>query len=130
MPNQRDLQLEKYGIDKNRYRELKYFCLQYDSKKERIRQLRIGLKAVNYTGSSKTNKITSSTENAALKIAELQKDIELIEQTAIEADSSIYQQIITNVTQGIPYEYIPVPCCKDYFYSKRRRFFYLLDLKK
>lgn len=130
MPNQRDLQLERYDIDKYRYRELKYFCLQYDSKKERIRQLRIGLKAVNYTGGSKTNKITSSTENVALKIEELQKDIELIEQTAIEADSSIYQQIITNVTQNIPYEYLDVPCGRRQFYQARWYFFFLLSFKK
>ena len=129
MPNNRDLQLDKYKISKNRYRELKYFCLQYEEKKKALSDLR-GLKGVSYTGGSKSSKKTSVTESQALKAIEIQKDIELIEQTAIEADSSIYQQIIKNVTQGIQPEYMPMPCCKDYFYKKRRKFFCLLNLKK
>lgn len=111
MPNQRDLQLDKYKISKNRYRELKYFCLQYEEKKKALSVFR-------------ERKDLNCQE--ALK---LQKDIEMIERTAIEADSSIYKQIIKNVTQGIQPEHMPMPCGRKYFYKIRSRFFCILDIK-
>lgn len=112
MPNQRDLQLDKYKISKNRYRELKYFCLQYEEKKKALSVFR-------------ERKDLNCQE--ALK---LQKDIEMIERTAIEADSSIYKQIIKNVTQNTSYEYMFVPSGRRHFYEIRNKFFYLLDNKK
>ena len=39
MPNKRDLRMEKYKISTNRYRELKYFCMQYREKKSRLRAI-------------------------------------------------------------------------------------------
>ena len=35
-----DIRLDKYQISRNRYRELKYMCLQYREKKDEIRDLR------------------------------------------------------------------------------------------
>ena len=40
MPRRRDLKLDKYGISKEAYRELRSFCLQYEEKKARLQQLR------------------------------------------------------------------------------------------
>lgn len=66
----------------------------------------------------------------AAKKGSVEKDVELIEQTAIEADSELYQFIIKNVTEGIPWEYMEVPCGRRQFYEARRTFFVLLSKKR
>lgn len=69
-------------------------------------------------------------ERTAIHNAMLQTDIELIEQTAMEADADIYQWLIKNVTEGIPYEWLNVPRGRKQFYESRRYFFYLLAQKR
>ena len=71
------------------------------------------------------------TEKKAMAAAKLSSDCELIEQTAIEADAAIYTWIIKNVTEEeSPWEYLNAPKGRRQFYESRRRFFYLLALKK
>lgn len=57
-------------------------------------------------------------------------DLELIEQSAVEADPDIFPYILKNVTEGIPYEYMDVPCGRKQFYEARRVFFILLAQKR
>lgn len=129
MSNEKDLSLEKYGISKIRYRELKYFCLQYFEKKQQISSL-LGIRAVVNDGMPKGNKTSDPTAIIAARIAELQGEIEMIEQTAFEAAPGMCEQLIKNVTEGIPYEYMGVPCGRKQFYIARRKFFYLLSEKR
>lgn len=74
--------------------------------------------------------ISNPTANQGEEIAQLKKDIELIEQTAIEADSELYQCILENVTKDVPWEYLDIPLSRRSFYYRRRKFFFLLSLKK
>ena len=60
----------------------------------------------------------------------MQRDLEMIEQTAIEADAEIYTYIISNVADGVPWEYLGVPYSRATFYRRVRKFFWLLDKKK
>lgn len=129
MPKHRDLILDDYGISKYAYRELKNFCLQYGEKKQKLSALR-GLSAITYSGMPHSTNVSNPTQNNAEKAIKYQKDIELIEQTAIEVDSGIYQGIIANVTTGASYFDLIVPCSKDYFYEHRRIFFYMLAKKR
>lgn len=125
----RNTHLEKNGISHDKYMELKYFCKQYPEKKEKLCSLS-ELKAVTYSGMPHGTEIDKPTERMALLKERLQNDIALIEQTAIEADSSIYQEILKNVTEGISYFYLDVPCSKKYFYHAKDKFFILLAEKK
>ena len=130
MPNKRDIKLDKYGLSKYKYRELKNFCLQY---REKIaeRNSYCGISAVRLTGVPGAGGISDPTFNAAARIEKLDRDILLIEQTAIEVDAILYPYIISNVADGIPYEYMNnPPCGRRQFYEARRKFFYLLSLKK
>jgi len=59
---------------------------------------------------------------------------ELIEQTALETDSSIYQSLLINITTGATYEQIiacgiKILCGRRQFYEKRKKFFWILDSK-
>ena len=67
--------------------ELKFFCLQYEELKAKI------------------NKCVDISEKEKLI-----KKCKMVEQAAVQADSSIYTYIIKNVTQKIPYECLGVPC--------------------
>lgn len=129
MPNSRDVSLNKYGISKWKYRELKYFCLQYNEKKQKAQDI-IGLHGMINNGMPKSTLVNLPVENQALKLTSLDDDIKLIEQTALEAAPDICQCIIKSVTEGITYEYMAVPCGRKQFYEARRKFFYLLSQKR
>lgn len=129
MSKQKDLNLEKYKISKYRYRELKYFCLQYDEKKQRLAALR-GLEAVTYSSEPHGRGISDPTAAKAERAQQLARDVELIEQTAMEVDSANYRSLLANVTSAnLPYEYLSPACGRRQFYEDRRKFFYLLDEK-
>lgn len=130
MPNKRDLNLSKCKISKYRYRELRNFCLQYGDKKQELATLR-GLSAVSCDGMPHGSAANNPTQSKAEKATRLSKDIELIEQTAIEADGSIYRSLLANISNtDMPYEVLPVPCGRRQFYEIRHKFFYLLDKNK
>ena len=124
-----DIKLDEYQISRNAYRELKYFCLQYREKLERIKDISSG-KAITYTGMPHATAPGNPTVRTAEKLEPLRQDIELIEQTAIEASAELYQYLIKNVGYGIPYELLCVPCGRNQFYKTRRKFFFLLSYKK
>lgn len=125
----REMKLSDYNISTAKYNELKYFCMQYEEKKKEL-QMGYGLSAIANDGLPKGNTTGNPTEQTAIRNTMLQKDIELIEQTVIEADSNIYQWLIKNVTEGITYEYMNVPKGRKQFYESRRYFFYLLAQKR
>ena len=130
MSKERDLRLDEYGISWRRYRELKYFCMQYNEKKEKIKAT-IGVPAVNYSRTVGGNKsIYSQTEIQAIKVDKLSDDVKLIEDTINEVDNTIYKQLLENITENVPYEYLQVPCGRRQFYIARRKFFYLLSQKR
>lgn len=117
----------KHHISNLKYRELRNFCLQYNEKKKEIQY---GLSSVVADGMPRGNATSNPTESMAIRNEMLRKDMELIEQTAIEADSSLYQYILKNVTEGVAYEYMDIPAGKSTFYEARRMFFYLLAQKR
>lgn len=128
--SKKDLSLKKYNISKERYRELKYFCLQYGEWKRQL-SFGVSLQPQKLTGlPNAQNQTSNPTEDAAVKLYELRDKCALVEQAAIEADAELYQYLLKNVTQGIPYEYMPVPCGRRQFYELRRKFFFLLSKKR
>ena len=125
----RDIKLSDYNISRKKYNELKYFCMQYGEKKQKL-SAGYGLKAVVNDGMPRGNLSGNPTEQAAFRNVLLQKDVELIEQSAMEADPRIYLWILKNVTEGIPYEWLDAPISRTKFYDTRRYFFYLLAQKR
>lgn len=125
----RDMKLSDYNISRAKYNELKYFCMQYEEKQQELHKS-YGIGAVVSDGMPKGNLPGNPTEREAIKRVMLQRDVELIEQTAIEADPEIYKWLMKNVTEGIPYEWLNVPMGRRKFYESRRYFFYLLSQKR
>lgn len=131
MGQKRDLRLDGYGISKARYRELYYFCLQYReflSEKQACYTLD-GRIMPEQTRIRKTGR-SDPTANKAERAYILGKNIELIEQTVIEASGNLYPWLLKALTEGLGYNDIMPPCGKNEFYTTRRRFYFLLSLKK
>lgn len=127
----RDMTWEDYGISKNRYAELKAFCLQYEEKKSKINR---GVGAMNYDGMPNSNYKENSLETKAIRNVMYQEDCEMIEQAAIATSAEIYQYIIKSVTNDLSYRFIEydeklgrIPVGKTEFYAMRRLFYYYLD---
>lgn len=123
-----------YWISKYRYYELKYFCLQYYEWKQKYYELEM----TQQYGScicpiSRTNSIRDKTGDTAIKMADIKRKMELIEQTCIMADSELYDYIFQGVTCGYGYTYLQtvlqIPCSKDTYYDRYHKFFYILSKK-
>lgn len=121
----------KYHIDKHRYYELKHFCLQYPIWKKRYLYAD-GYKAkADSDNVRKTNAVTDPTFHFADERIYWLDKMKLIEQAAIGADPDIANYILRAVTEGLSYTtlktYLNIPCGKDMYYDRYRRFFWLLD---
>lgn len=121
----------KYWIDKHRHYELKHFCLQYPIWKREYDLFDDGLNASSFERRYSTNTPSDPTSNLALKRAYYSEKIGLIERAAIETDDVLYNYILKAVTEGLSYTYLRntlrIPCSKDLYYDRYRRFFWLLS---
>lgn len=122
----------KYWIDKHRHYELKHFCLQYPNWKRAYAEFNnasIPSSTIDWT---RTNTMPGDpTAKRALKKAYYVERIKLIEQTAKETDACLYEYILEGVTEERSYAYLKtklgIPCGRDMYYDRYRRFFWLLD---
>ena len=122
----------KYHIDKHRHYELKHFCLQYPEWKRTyatIDEPYISLSSID--NMPKGNLPGDPTARRAMTRVQLIERIEMIERVAKEADQQLYNYILKAVTEGLSYTYLKsrldIPCGKDMYYDRYRRFFWLLS---
>ena len=109
---------EKYGISKERYEELRAFCLQYKEYKTRLRKLKSGVMSC------------ASVD----EIKNVEEKIKLIEKCVKEVCASVpgvNYALLRNVTEHkCGYEMIMPPMSKNSFYKLRKDFFVLLNETK
>ena len=122
----------EYWIDKHRHYELKHFCLQYPTWKKEYITLGIPTIATSILDKLPSgNTIADPTAEYAMRKLYYAERIELIEKIAREADKYLYEYILRAVTEGLSYTYLKsrldIPCGKDMFYDRYRRFFWLLS---
>ena len=131
----RPINKDKYGIDTNRFLEIKYHCLQYPEWRRELAELTNTIKAMQYGQEGKGSPSQASqTERLAIKRMELEEKCKRIEQTTIEADAVIYPWILEGVTTDYAtYRYLrdskKIPCGKKMYYERRRKFYYLMSKK-
>lgn len=122
----------KYYIDKHRYYELKHFCLQYPEwKKAYASCCESVIFSSKFERMTSTNMPSDLTAKYATLRAQYASKIQLIEDMAIAADPTLYKYILKAVTEGLSYPYLKtamnIPCGKDMYYDRYRRFFWLLN---
>ena len=117
----------RYQISKHRYYELKHFCLQYPEWKDLYLSRSLYSRSFNEIKS----RMYDSTADKAIQQAELAHNMAIIENTAIDTDPDLSIYIFKAVTEGVSYPYLQtvmdIPCGRDMFYERYRRFFWLLD---
>ena len=105
------LNLEKYGISKNRKQELVNFCRQYP---EWVDELETGVryrKVVNLPASMKQrHHVSDPTGNTAVRRVTLESKRNLIEQAAATVDWDYCEKIIWFTCYRIPFEKLDADC--------------------
>ena len=122
----------KYWISKHRHYELKHFCLQYPAWKRTYADLNdLGISLSKIERTSSTNIPGNPTANCAERKAYYSERIKLIEDIAMKADRDLWHYILRAVTEELSYTYLKtklnIPCGRDMYYDRYRRFFWLLS---
>lgn len=149
--SKRPINLREWGITWEEYKELSYFCLQYDQKKRDAAALltiristpppalyhtRAGQELGVYLphGSGQPGDPTAA---AAAKRDRVLRDIRMIEQAAklagvLKDGTSIYTALLRAVTTrggvqaALANPNLATPCNRNEFYDARRKFFWVL----
>lgn len=122
----------KYWIDKHRHYELKHFCLQYPEwKKAYVEFSDVSVPLSMIERVSTSNIPGDPTAKRATIRAYYSEKIKLIEKIALETDIYLHNYILRAVTEGLSFTYLKtrldIPCGKDMYYDRYRRFFWLLS---
>lgn len=125
----------KYWIDKHRHYELKHFCLQYPEWKKAYSDLSDSSMPLSMIERVPTSNLPGdpTTKRAMMKVIYAEK-IHMIEKIAREADKYLYEYILKAVTENLSYTHLKskmdIPCGKDMYYDRYRRFFWLLSKER
>lgn len=149
MPSTRPIRLDAWGITWEEYKELTYFCLQYDAKKREAAalltiRLSTPIPATYHRGGKeygtflpRGGHISDPVAATAAKRERLLNDVRMIEQAAqkaaeLEGGYNIYTALLTAVTTRSGVQAVMAhpdkkpPCGKNEFYAARRKFFWIL----
>lgn len=121
----------KYWIDKHRHYELKHFCLQYPNWKRRYAEI----DGFEGRGNEDIYSRSSLPGDPTGKCVEMKsiylERMDLVRRTAFETDPDLATYIFRAVTEGLSYTYLKtklaIPCGRDMYYDRYRRFFWLLN---
>lgn len=125
---------KKYNINKYRFREVYYHCLQYKEWKDELKFETNTVRSMNMDGMPHGSSTGNPTEVLAARRAELSRKVEEIERTAKEADPELWEYILKGVTEEYAdYNYLStvcnMPCGSRKYYASRRMFYYLMSKK-
>lgn len=122
----------KYRIDKHRHYELKHFCLQYPEWKRAYASFDdVSMPLSTIERVSTSNLPGDPTAKRALMKTHYAEKIDLIEKAAMETDRYLCDYILKAVTENLSYSHLKsklgIPCGKDMYYDRYRKFFWLLS---
>lgn len=121
----------KYWIPRHRYYELKHYCRQYPYWKGLYGKLEFKIAERQEIHASTP---ANPTEKIAVLRADLKRAMELVENCAKEAFPELYNVLLNGVTAGRTFEQLKaigeVPCSRDMYYDRYRKFFYILSQRR
>lgn len=124
---------KKYHVPRHRYYELVHYCRQYEDWQR-------DYYAIDPFGSENglqekvKNGPADRTGDCAVKREELYEKMRLIKECSSLADPELANYIFMAVTRGYSYTYLQtcmnIPCCRDTYYNRYRRFFWYLSFAR
>lgn len=131
MKNRPLVHTSKYALPKETFLTAVHYALQYPEIAQELAECTNTIKALSYSDTnSKGGGTYDAVSETAIKRAALSKRRKLIEDTARAAGQDIYSYLLTGVAEGETYDQLAargMPCGKDYYYSRRRKFYWLLS---
>lgn len=118
----------RYYIPKHRMLELKHFCMQYEDWRKEKSKITV-IQSYGY-GKIPGEEISDKVPKLAIRAAELDGYMKMVVQCCKDADIYIWTWLLEGVTEGLSYGSLQargIPCGKDYYYDRYRKFFWLLD---
>ena len=122
-----------YYISKDRYLELKHFCLQYKDWLDLSNKLTSDAYGTGHSfdGMPHGDDISNPTEKIAIAKSQYTKNMQMVEDAAKEAGGPISEFIFMAVTKDLAYPCLrtmyDIPCGKNYYYERYRKFFWILS---
>ena len=135
MPTTMKSELSKrnpYYLPRNRYLELKYYCLQVPKWEENCR-LYSGLlsRPDNLAAFGKRYGFSDPTFEAMRVVTEFSTKVDRVKKASEQTDPVIGNYIFTAVTKGYSYDAMnansQIPCGREEWYKLYRKFFYILS---
>lgn len=121
----------KYTLSKAEYLSAKYYALRYNEWQREYNTHKDSVSAINYDGMPKGENVSDPTEKLAERRAELRKKMEIIEESALEADKEFSSYILRRACDGLSYERMNFSeglfISKRSFYRRMRKFYYILS---
>lgn len=122
----------KYWIPKQRYYELKHFCLQYPSWKEAKDNLLNFPHQNDFIDAALERRgLSDPTERMVEGRDGYTRRMTMVESAAALTDRLIAPYILECVTDGISFDKLNartrIPCSRDQFYDLYRKFFWILN---
>ena len=132
MPRRRTEYKGKYKLDKHEFNIAYHHALMYQSWLSEYNALADPSTGLRYDKDFIQNaNLPDLTEKNGIRRAELRKKMEVVEQAAIETDPDLYQYILMGVTfEDMTFDILQtkhkIPCARNTYYDRRRRFYWLL----
>ena len=116
------------ALSKKRRNELKYICLAYPEKVKQIQEFAY-INGASF-GQGGDNVKTDILEKKVIKLIELKKQVEAIEQTAIEIfGGDYYKKAMNNICRNMSFHRLGLHMSEKTFYRRKTLFFERLDEK-
>ena len=119
----------KYYLPKQKFLTVYHYCLQYREWKDALDSM-VEVGAVTYDGMPRGSGTGDRTSSAAIKRAEIETKMKMVEDAVRDADSGIYKWLLKGVTENMPYKYLRtimgIPCGHNRYFEARRRFYWLM----
>ena len=111
-----------------------HFAYQYHEWKKELSGLTDTSKAIQYSDMPKGNINPDPTGDLVERRERLVHNVDIVEKCARESDPDLYEWIMLGVTNdGVNYDSLHtlkgIPCSRNTYYERRRKFYYLLSKK-
>lgn len=121
-----------YWISRERYYELKHFCLQYPEWKKTTLELEGHLyRSPSYDREVRVTDISDPTYAYVEALDFFRRRMEMVEKCCRDAGKDLEPYLLKAVTEGLSFENLSgvehIPCCRDVYYDIYRKFFWMLS---